>query len=41
MAQLGDHRPDWEPSSENRVQISMIDVARAYFNAVIPDGTWI
>ena len=30
---IGNHKPDWEPSSPNRTQISLIDIKRAYFNA--------
>ena len=30
---IGDHRPDWNPNSPNRIQISLIDINRAYFNA--------
>ena len=29
------HRPDWDPKSPSRTQVSLIDVKRAYFNAVI------
>ena len=32
---IGDHRPDWEPTSPNRIQISIIDIKRAYFNAQV------
>ena len=35
MTAVGSHRPDWDPESPNRTQISLIDVRRAYFNAVI------
>jgi len=38
MTRAGTHQPDWDPSSKSRVQISLIDVKRAYFNAHIdPD----
>ncbi len=38
MTRAGDHRPDWNPDSPTRVQISLVDVKRAYFNAQIhPD----
>ena len=30
---VGSHKPNWDPRSPTRTQISMIDVARAYFNA--------
>ena len=33
--ELTGHRPDWDPNSPNRTQVSLIDVKRAYFNAVI------
>ena len=35
MTAVGGHRPDWDPRSPNRTQVSFIDVTRAYFNAVI------
>jgi len=31
---VGEHKPDWNPQSERRTQISLIDVSRAYFNAI-------
>ena len=34
---IGDHRPDWDPRSPTRTQLSFIDVSRAYFNAKIHD----
>ena len=38
MTRIGTHQPDWSPHSPTRTQISMVDVKRAYFNAVIsPD----
>ncbi len=38
MTRIGDHRPDWNPASPTRTQLSFIDVSRAYFNAKIdPD----
>ncbi len=33
MTRVGAHRPNWDPSSEKRTQISLVDVKRAYFNA--------
>ena len=30
---MGSHRPDWDPSSAKRTQISGLDITRAYFNA--------
>ena len=35
MTRAGSHQPDWSPSSRTRMQISLIDVKRAYFNAQI------
>ena len=35
MTAIGTHRPDWDSKSPNRIQVSMIDVKRAYFNAVV------
>jgi hypothetical protein len=35
MTRVGDHRPDWDPVSPTRTQISLIDIKRAYFNAKI------
>ena len=35
MTQMGSHKPDWNPSSPNRTQLSFVDVSRAYFNAKI------
>ncbi len=35
MTAIGDHKPDWDPNSGNRTQVSFVDVKRAYFNAVI------
>ena len=35
MTAVGSHRPDWDPEFLNRTQIMLIDVRRAYFNAVI------
>ena len=35
MTRVGSHRPDWDPASPTRTQISMVDVKRAYFNATI------
>ncbi len=32
---IGEHRPDWSPTSPTRTQISLVDVSRAYFNARI------
>ena len=30
-------QPCWDPTSENRTQLLMIDISRAYFNAKIDD----
>ena len=27
---VGDHKPDWSPTSDERVQILMLDISRAY-----------
>jgi len=35
MTKTPTHRPDWDPGSKTRTQISLIDVKRAYFNAQI------
>ena len=35
MTNIGNHRPDWDCESPHRTQVSLIDVRRAYFNAVI------
>ena len=35
MTRAKNHIPDWNPESPTRVQISLIDVKRAYFNASI------
>ena len=35
MTRAGSHRPDWNPDSKTRVQISLVDIKRAYFNAQI------
>ena len=35
MTKTPTHRPDWDPGSRTRTQISVIDVKRAYFNAQI------
>ncbi len=35
MTKMGQHKPDWNPRSPNRTQISFVDVTRAYFNAKI------
>ena len=35
MTAIDGHQPDWDPESLDRTQISLIDVRRAYFNAVI------
>ena len=35
MTRTSTHRPDWDPGSETRMQISLIDVKRAYFNAQV------
>ena len=33
MTRIGEHVPDWDPSSPNRTQVSFVYVRRAYFNA--------
>ena len=35
MTKIGDHQPNWDPTSATRTQISFVDVSRAYFNAKI------
>ena len=35
MTKIGDHQPDWDPTSATLTQISFVDVSRAYFNAKI------
>ena len=35
MTKTATHCPDWDPESNTRAQISLIDVKRAYFNAQI------
>ena len=35
MTKPPNHCPEWDPESANRVQISLIDVKRAYFNAQV------
>ena len=35
MTAMGDHVPDWRSDVESSMQISSLDVARAYFNAKI------
>ncbi len=35
MTEVGDHKPDWRPSSPTRTQVSFVDVSRAYFNAKV------
>ena len=35
MTRAGKHQPDWNPTSKTRVQISLVDIKRAYFNAQI------
>ncbi len=35
MTRAGEHKPDWDPKSPARTQISLVDVKRAYFNAHI------
>ena len=40
---IGDHRPNLDPHSEDRTQISTLDICRAYFNAVkdADDATYV
>ncbi len=35
MTRVGDWQPVWDPHSEDRIQLSLVDVKRAYFNAQI------
>jgi hypothetical protein len=35
MTEMGSHKPVWDASSPERVQISLVDIKRAYFNAEI------
>ena len=39
QTRIGSWNPDWDPNSPKRVQISTIDVSRAYFNAKVEDDT--
>ena len=38
MAQIGDHKPIWEPDHPNWVQLSSINATRLHFNAKIDQG---
>ena len=35
MTRCGPHQPVWDPKSSRRVQLSFIDISRAYFNAKV------
>ena len=35
MTEVGTHKPIWDPFPPQRVQISLVDIKRAYFNAGI------
>ncbi len=35
MTKMGDHQPVWDPQSPIRMQLSFVDVSKAYFNAEI------
>jgi hypothetical protein len=35
MTRIGEHTPNWDPSSPDRTQLSFVDVRRAYFNAKV------
>ena len=35
VTEIGDHKPNLDPTSPQRTQISLVDVKRAYFNATI------
>ena len=35
MTRSGRHQPDWDPKSQRRMQLSFVDVKRAYFNAKV------
>ena len=35
MTRSGRHQPDWDPKSHRRMQLSFVDVKRAYFNAIV------
>ena len=35
MTRCGDHQPVWDPASPRRMQISFVDIKRAYFNAKV------
>ena len=35
MTRSGGHQPDWDPKSHRRMQLSFVDVKRAYFNAKV------
>ncbi len=39
MTKAGKHQPDWNPASKTRVQISLVDIKRAYSNAQIDPKT--
>jgi hypothetical protein len=38
MTRVGSHRPDWDPASPDRTQLSFIDIKQAYFNAKIEES---
>ena len=35
MTKVGSHQPIWDPQSPNRMQLSFMDISRAYFNVKI------
>ncbi len=35
---IGDWQPVWDPEATDRMQISFVDIARAYFNAKLDEG---
>jgi len=37
QTKIGSWQPDWDPMSPNRVQVSTVDVSRAYFNAKVDE----
>ncbi len=37
MTEIGDHKPNHDPASPKRTQMSFVDIARAYFNAVVDE----
>ncbi|MBS94029.1 MAG: hypothetical protein CL799_06265 [Chromatiales bacterium] len=38
VSRIGDWQPVWDPEAADRMQISFVDIARAYFNAKLDEG---